>query len=146
MFVRDLMTKSPAICTPGTKLDVAAKMMFDYDCGELPVCDGNSLVGVVTDRDIALRAVAAGMIPDRIAVQEVMTKGVHTVTADADVHEALQLMELRRVRRLPVTDRTGKVVGILSATDLASRIPPTQFVELVQLLANKKQRPVLVTV
>ena len=146
MFVRDLMTRSPACCAPETTIDAVAKMMFDNDCGEIPVCDGTKLIGVITDRDITLRAVATGMNPTRVPARDVMTKAVHTVQADADVDEALQLMEHRRVRRLPVTDHTGKVVGVLSQSDLAAKIPPTQLAELVQVLSDKKRRPVLVTV
>ena len=146
MLVRELMTKSPTCCTPETKLDVVARMMFDNDCGEIPVLDGTKLVGVITDRDITVRAVATGLKPDLIPTRDVMTKAVHTVNAGADLEDALQMMELRRVRRLPVTDDNGRVVGILSQTDLATRITPSQLAELVQVLSNRKQRPVLVTV
>jgi CBS domain-containing protein len=146
MFVRDLMTKSPRCCTPDTKLDVVARMMFDSNCGEIPVVDGRNLVGVITDRDITLRAVAAGLDPALVPARDVMTKAVHTVGADAGIDEALQMMEVRRVRRLPVTDDTGKVIGILSQSDLAAKISSTQLAELVQVLSNPKHRPVLVTV
>jgi CBS domain-containing protein len=146
MFVRELMTASPTCCTPETKLDVVARMMFDNDCGEIPVVDGTKLVGVITDRDITLRAVAPGLKPHLIPARDVMTKAVHTVSADAGLEDALQMMEARRVRRLPVTDDGGRVVGILSQTDLATRITPSQLAELVQVLSNRKQRPVLVTI
>lgn len=135
MRVRQVMTQSPACCTPGTKIFAVAKMMVEHDCGEIPVIDGGEVVGVVTDRDIACRAVARGKNPVETPVREVMTSEPYTVSEHADIIDAATLMEDHHVRRLPVT-RDGVLVGIVSQADLIQNLPYDKTLELLTAISK----------
>jgi len=135
MRVRQVMTQSPACCTPGTKLFVAAKMMLEHDCGEIPVIDGGEVIGVVTDRDITCRAVARGMSPVETPVREVMTSEPYTISEHADIVDAATLMEEHHVRRLPVT-RDGVLIGIVSQADLIQNLPYDKVLELMTAVSK----------
>lgn len=117
MQVKDVMTASPICCAPADAVELVAELMREHDCGAIPVCDGDALVGIVTDRDVACRAVAAHKA--NMPVSAVMSAPVHTVRADDDVQVAIDTMEAKRVRRLPVVDEGGRVVGIVAPSDLA---------------------------
>jgi CBS domain-containing protein len=117
MRVKDVMTSSPICCKPTDNVEQVATMMREHDCGVIPVCSANDLLGVITDRDITCRAVASGKTA--LPVAAVMTKPVYTVSQDDDVQVAIDTMEKRQVRRLPVVDDGGKVVGIIAPSDLA---------------------------
>ena len=119
MLVKEMMTSSPICCKPADTLDVVANLMREHDCGIIPVCTAAGLAGVITDRDIACRAVAADRMPHDVRVSDVMTKAVYTVPEDANVQNAIDLMKSKQVRRLPVIDRDGQVVGIIAPSDLA---------------------------
>ena len=119
MLIKEMMTASPICCKPSDTLDVVAKLMREHDCGIIPVCTATGLVGVITDRDIACRAVATGKTPHDVRVSDVMTKTVHTVREDENVQAAIDLMKAKQVRRLPVIDADGQVVGIIAPSDLA---------------------------
>jgi CBS domain-containing protein len=119
MLVKDMMTTSPICCKTTDTLDVVANLMREHDCGIIPVCTPAELVGVITDRDIACRAVATGKTPHDVHVSEVMTKTVYTVPEDANVQNAIDLMKSKQVRRLPVVNADGQVVGIIAPSDLA---------------------------
>lgn len=119
MKIKDIMTREPAICTPGTNLAVAAKLMLDADCGILPVVDDESkLVGVVTDRDMYIALATRNKRASQITVGEVARTNVFTCVPDDDVETALQTMRQHRVRRLPVAGFGGAVVGIVSMNDI----------------------------
>ena len=94
--------------------------MKDLDVGALPVCENDKLVGVVTDRDIAVRSVAAGHNPQDDHVQDVMTRGIVYCFDDQDVRDAARIMHEKQVRRLPVLNRNKRLVGIVSLGDLAT--------------------------
>ena len=117
MQVKDVMTPSPICCRPNDSVERVAELMREHDCGAMPVCAESKLAGIVTDRDIACRAVAAGVLA--MPVSEVMTRPVHTVREDDDVETAIETMEAKKVRRLPVVDDDGRVVGIVAPSDLA---------------------------
>ena len=120
MQVRSVMTRR-AICVDAAEtVAAAARLMSRYSVGALPVCSGGRLEGMVTDRDIALRCVAAGLDPNNTRVKAVMTAGTVTVRAEQDASEAARTMAQRRVRRLPV-EENGAVVGMLSLGDLAAQ-------------------------
>ena len=121
MQVQDIMTEKPACCTAESNLQQVAQMMVDCDCGEIPVMDNGHLVGVVTDRDIACRAVAQGKDPAKIKAQEIMSSPVVTIPDDADLDECCRVMESAQVRRVPVVDRAGNCRGIVSQADIACR-------------------------
>lgn len=120
MKVRDIMTAPVIPIAPGETVDVAARTLTHYNIGVLPVCTGDGkLCGVVTDRDLVTRCVAAGKSPEKTRVAEVMTGSVQWVSPDMDAGVAAHLMGSRQVRRLPVVDQ-GKLCGMLSLGDLAS--------------------------
>ena len=121
MKVNEIITHDPEVIRPETALIEAAQKMKSLDIGMLPVCDGDRLVGVITDRDITVRGVAQGNDPKTARVQEVMTPEVIYCFDDEDVKEAAKKMEEKQVRRLPVLNREKRLVGIVSLGDLAVR-------------------------
>lgn len=137
MLIKDVMTASPTCCKPADRLDSVAKLMLDHDCGEIPVCDGKKLVGVVTDRDIVCRAIAVGKTPAAVPVSDVMTRDVYTVGEDDKLEQALELMETKLVRRLPVVDFSGKVIGIVSQADLVAKAPMLRVARTIRSVAKK---------
>jgi CBS domain-containing protein len=134
MKIRDIMTEAPACCAPDTKLDAVAKLMLEHDCGEILVCDGTKLVGVVTDRDIACRAFTRSENPRWIPAGDIMTRQPYAVVEDTEVDTALDVMARHQIRRLPVI-RDGKVIGIVSQTDLLDVLPAHKCVSLMQAIA-----------
>ena len=119
--VRELMTKDPASCTPDQSIREAARLMRDCDCGCIPVVAdlaGRRLVGVVTDRDIAIRAMAEGKGPDT-PVRDVMSLGPKCCGPEDDVNAVEEIMAEEQVRRVPVVDERGCCVGMVSQADLA---------------------------
>ena len=121
MKVNEIITHDPEVIRPGTALIEAAQKMKSLDIGMLPVCDGDRLVGVITDRDITVRGVAHGCDPKTTRVQEVMTPEVIYCFDDEDVKDVAKKMEEKQVRRLPVLNREKRLVGIVSLGDLAVR-------------------------
>ena len=118
MKVRELMTAPARTCGPDTTLAVAARLMWDGDCGILPVVDDGELVGVVTDRDMYIALATRNMRASEARVGAVATRRVATCGPDEDVKAALVTMKRARVRRLPVVDGAGTLVGMLSINDL----------------------------
>ena len=122
MKVNEIITHDPEVIRPETTLIEAAQKMKSMDIGMLPVCDGDRLVGMITDRDIAVRGVAQGCDPKTARVQEVMTPEVIYCFDDEDVKDVAKKMEKKQVRRLPVLNREKRLVGIVSLGDLAVRM------------------------
>ena len=120
MHIREVMTRGVEVIRPEDTLQEAARKMKSIDVGPLPVCDGERLVGMITDRDIIVRATAEGRDPKTTPVKEAMTPGIVYVFEDQDLDEAAQLMKERQLRRLVVLDRNKKLVGILSLGDIAA--------------------------
>jgi CBS domain-containing protein len=118
MRVSDAMTSSVKIANPQQTIAEAARIMAEIDAGALPVGDGDRLVGMLTDRDIAIRAIAAGKGP-QTPVAEIMSKEVLYCYADQDLDEVVQNMADIKVRRMPVLNRDKRMVGILSLGDVA---------------------------
>jgi CBS domain-containing protein len=123
MTVADLMTPEPVTVAPGDSLQRAAELMDELNVGVLPVCTGRRVVGIVTDRDITVRATAAGMDPARTPVGQVMSDRVRCCSAAQSPAEVLRQMAAVQIRRLPVLDDAQQLVGILSLGDLAARRP-----------------------
>ena len=121
MKVNEIITHDPEVIRPETALIEAAQKMKSLNIGMLPVCDGDRLVGVITDRDITVRGVAQGYDPKTARVQEVMTPEVIYCFDDEDVKDVAKKMEEKQVRRLPVLNREKRLVGIVSLGDLAVR-------------------------
>jgi CBS domain-containing protein len=118
-YVREVMTHHVKIASPEDTLRHAAQMMDEIDCGVLPVAENDRLVGMLTDRDITVRAVAQGRSPDRCKVREVMSTEIKYMYDDESVADATRNMSDLQVRRLPVLDRNKRLVGIVSLGDLA---------------------------
>jgi CBS domain-containing protein len=119
--LRDVMTTGVETVAPGDTIRYAAEKMEALDIGSLPVCDGERLVGVLTDRDIAIRAVASGRDPNRTAVAEAMTPQLVFAYEEQPVADAVELMREHEIRRLPIVDRARRLVGIVALADLATR-------------------------
>lgn len=121
MKAQDIMSKDPTCVTPDTTLVDAARLMKDENIGIVPVVESNDsrrLVGVVTDRDIAVRAVAEGRDGVTTSVGHVMSADVRTTTADNSVDDVMELMGREQVRRIPVIDDGGLLIGIISQADI----------------------------
>ncbi len=120
MKIRDVMTRTAQLTSPDDTLRHAAQMMKECDCGVLPVADGDRLVGMITDRDIAVRGIAEGKGPDT-KVRDVMTDEVMYCFDDDGIQQVCQNMAEIQVRRLPVVSRDKRLVGIVSLSDLAKK-------------------------
>jgi CBS domain-containing protein len=122
MIVKDLAAFDVKFCSPDTDLATAAKIMWDCDCGIVPVVnEERKVVGVVTDRDICIAASTRAAKPSDIQVKDAMSRDVAVCGIGDDVHAALKTMKERRVRRLPVTDGQEQLAGIISLNDLVMR-------------------------
>lgn len=119
--ISDFMTRNVQVVHPDESLQRAAQVMDELNVGSLPVCDQTGLVGIITDRDITVRATAAGMAPAATLVCDVMTEKARWCTSEQTVQEAMQQMAEVQIRRLPVLDAEHHVVGIVSLGDLATR-------------------------
>ena len=122
-IVNEVMTTDVQVIAPEATLREAAQMMLILDVGALPVCQGSKLLGMVTDRDITVRGVAAGLSSDVACVADVMTKDLEFCTEDQDTEEVMHTMGYAQVRRLPVVNMDGGLVGIVSLGDMARRQP-----------------------
>jgi len=118
MKVKDIMTKDPATCTPDTTLAEAARLLWEADCGILPVVEDGEIEGVVTDRDMYIALATRNMRAASLRVGAVATKTVVSCAPEDDVQEALALMKQALVRRLPVLGFGGTVLGLLSMNDI----------------------------
>ena len=119
--IADIMTRSIATVQRDETLQAAARRMQEMDVGSLPVLDGKAVAGIVTDRDIAVRGVAEGMIPQESLVADVMTEDVRFCRADDSVEQVMEEMGDLQVRRLPVLDANNEIVGIVALADIATR-------------------------
>ena len=123
MKVKDIMTRDVVVAAPGDSLQHAAKLMEENDFGVLPIGENDRLVGMLSDRDITIRAVARGLVPDKAEVRDVMTSDVKYVYDDESIEDAARNMESLQVRRLPVLNREKRLVGIVSLGDLSQCEP-----------------------
>jgi CBS domain-containing protein len=122
MKVQEVMKSHIQSCRLHTSLAAAAAMMWDYDCGALPVVnDAGHVLGMITDRDIAIAAATKGRPASEIAVSEVISGNVYSCAQDDNIHAALKTMRHAKVRRLPVVNAEGRLQGILCMNDIALR-------------------------
>jgi len=117
--VQELMTRNPCSIDADKSVAYAAKMLRDEDVGLAPIVEGDRLVGTVTDRDIAIRVVAEGKDPESTKVKDIASINLVTVDPRQDLDEALKLMAKHQVRRLPVTEEGGRLVGLVAQADIA---------------------------
>lgn len=120
MEIKDIMTRSVVAIDPNESVEVAARTMAQHNVGALPVCTGGKLCGLLTDRDIVTRCLAANRQPGSTQVRQVMTEQVTTVRPDMETGVAAHLMGRLQVRRLPVVEN-GKLCGMVSLGDMAVR-------------------------
>lgn len=144
MKVNECMSQNVCYCTPDATIRDAAKLMCDNHIGCIPVCDKNqSLVGVLTDRDIILRSIACDKDVSKTPVSECMTTKVHSCQTEATVDEATKLMSDFQIRRIPVVMQNNKVIGIVTLGDIANHkeVNQTQVAQTVENICNcqKKQ-------
>ena len=134
--VRDAMTPNPRSVSRSTSVVIAAHMMEDEDVGSLPVVDNDDfLVGIVTDRDIALRVVAAGRDPGSTQVGDILTENPISAYPDEPLDEALEHMAYRRVRRLPVVD-SDRLIGMLAQADVVHEVKDKKAGRLVEEISQ----------
>jgi len=121
MKVHEVMSRGVECVRPDDTLQQAARKMRDLDVGSMPVCDNDRLAGMITDRDLAVRAVAEGWDPKQRHVRDVLSEGVVYCFDDQDVEEAGRVMRERQIRRLVVLNRDKRMVGIVALGDLATK-------------------------
>ena len=152
MTVRDLQTSNVKTVSPDTDLAVVARLMWEGDCGAVPVVtDDRKVIGMITDRDICIASATRARPPAEIRAGEVITNhGVHAVKPDDDVRVAMRTMRKHKVRRLPVVDRDQRLAGIVSINDLAinastslpNSVPAQEFLETFQAICAHEKHAV----
>jgi CBS domain-containing protein len=133
--VRDVMTQNPRSVRPDDSVVEAARVLRDENVGSLPIVEGDRLVAIVTDRDIAIRVVAEGRDPSSVPVQEIASRDPVTAESTSDLDVALQAMARHQVRRLPVVEE-GRLVGILAQADVAADVGDKQTGRLVEAISE----------
>jgi CBS domain-containing protein len=138
--VQDVMTTRPRAVTPQTSLSDVAELMETDDVGAVPIVDGDRLVGIVTDRDIVVRAIAKGKDPRGMPAAEVSSRDLVTVNPDDDLSDALKLMAQYQVRRLAVTEGE-RLVGVVSQADVALHAKDKEAGQLLEGISREPQGP-----
>ena len=134
--IRNAMTSNPCSIDAGKSVSYAAKMMRDEDVGIAPIVEGQRLVGVLTDRDIAVRVVAEGRDPEQVKVTEVASRDLVTLDPQQDLDEALRLMARHQVRRLPVVEEDGRLAGVIAQADVAKEAGDKRTGEVVEQISR----------
>jgi CBS domain-containing protein len=134
--IRDLMTSNPCAVDADKPVAYAAKMMRDEDVGLAPIVEGERLVGTLTDRDIAIRVVAEGRDPESTPVRDVASTDLVTVDPEQDLDEAVRLMAQHQVRRIPVVEEDGRLVGVVAQADVARQADDRQTGEVVERISQ----------
>ena len=134
--VQDLMTSNPKTIASESSVVEAAKIMRDENVGIVPIVEGERLVGTITDRDIAIKVVAEGKDARSTTVGQVASRDLVTVDPQQDLDEALRLMAQHQVRRLPVVEEDGRLVGILAQADVAREASPQQTGRVVEEISE----------
>lgn len=139
----DVMTRHPICCTPQESVVDAARIMRDEDCGIVPIVEDKStmrLVGLITDRDIAIRCVADGRNPQECTVRECGTERVFSLPAEASLKDCRQLMQSRQVRRVPIVDESGTLIGIVSLADLVQEVDDDKLGQTLDEISEPDSR------
>jgi CBS domain-containing protein len=139
MTVASVMTGNPAVCTPDSKLSDVARMMLDHDCGQIPVVQdlaSRKLTGVITDRDIAIRVVAKGSNSAEARASDCMSTPCISVTPETSLEACCEAMENNKIRRVPVVDGAGAVVGIVSLADVVQNAKAATTAEVVKQVSS----------
>ena len=139
--VSDVMTGRPRAVTPQTPLTEVAELMEAEDVGSIPVVEEDRLVGIVTDRDIVVRAIAKGKDPKGMPASAISSRELVTVHPDDDLSDALELMARHQVRRVAVTAENERLVGVVSQADVAREAKEKDTGEVVQSISRQPQGP-----
>jgi CBS domain-containing protein len=134
--IKDVMTSNPCSIDADKSVAYAAKMLRDENVGVAPIVEREKLIGMLTDRDIAIRVVAEGRDPAQVTVRDVASKQVVTIDPQQDLDEALRIMAKHKVRRLPVVEEDGKLVGVVAQADVAREGDDTQTGRLVEEISK----------
>jgi CBS domain-containing protein len=134
--ITDVMSTKPCAIDAGKPVAYAARMMKQEDVGLAPIVEGDRLVGALTDRDIVTRVVAEGRDPQAVPVREVASTDLVTINPEEDLDEALRLMASYQIRRLPVVERDGRLVGVLAQADVAREAKDKQTGQLVEEISK----------
>src|SRR6266511_654986 len=134
--IRDVMTSNPCTIDAEKSVAYAAKMMREEDVGLAPIVEGDKLIGMLTDRDIATRVAAEGRDPDQVKVRDVASKQLVTIDPGQDLDEALRMMAKHQVRRLPVVEEDGRLVGVVAQADIAREGDDTKTGRLVEEISE----------
>jgi len=134
--ISELMSPNPCTIEADKPVAYAARIMTEEDVGLAPVVEGERLVGTLTDRDIVIRVVAEGKDPQAVTVREVASTDLVTVDPQQDLDEALRLMAGNQVRRLPVVEEDGRLVGVVAQADVAREAKDKQTGELVEEISK----------
>jgi CBS domain-containing protein len=134
--VRNVMTPNPTTVEPSTPVAEVARVMKREDVGSVPVVESDRLMGTVTDRDIALRVVAEGKDPESTTVSDIASTDLVTIDPQQSLDEALRLMAQHQVRRLPVVEEDGRLVGIVAQADVAQQGSDARTGEVVQQISR----------
>jgi CBS domain-containing protein len=134
--VHEAMTSNPCAIEADRSVAYAAKMLKQEDVGVAPIVESGRLVGMLTDRDIVVRVVAEGKDPDSVSVRDVASSNVVSIDPRQDLDEALQLMARYQVRRLPVVEQDGRLVGVVAQADIAEVAKPKKTGELVEEISR----------
>ncbi len=144
----DVMAHDPAYCTPELSLHEAAEIMRECDCGELPVVHddgGKKVIGVITDRDIVVRCVAASRDPSKMTVADAMTAPAFVAPLDSPLAYCAKIMKDNQIRRVPIIDANGKLCGMVSQADIAQHLPIEQSGMLLRSLSASPESAIPAT-
>jgi CBS domain-containing protein len=134
--IREVMTSNPCSIDADKSVAYAAKMMKEEDVGFAPIVEGDRLIGTVTDRDIAVKVVAEGRDPESTRAREIASTDLVTVDPQQDLDEALRLMAKNQVRRLPVVEEDGRLVGVVAQKDVAKEATAEQTGKVVEQISQ----------
>lgn len=123
MQIKEIMAQPVVTVSPDATLVEASSIMLRKDIGSLPVCEGNKVIGIVTDRDLTVRGIAKGLNPNRAQVKDVMTKDVLSCASEDEIETACDIMEKNQVRRLVIIDDDDSCLGIVALGDIALEAP-----------------------
>ncbi len=134
--IRDVMSSNPRTVSADQPVVEAARLMRDEDVGITPIVEGDRLIGTLTDRDIVLRVIADGRDPQSVTAREIASTNLVTVDPQQELDEALRLMAHHQVRRLPVVEEDGRLVGVVAQADVAQHASDEQTGEVVQQISQ----------
>ena len=134
--IREVMTSNPRTTEATEPVEAAAKIMRDEDVGIVPIVEGERLIGTITDRDITIRVVAEGKDPGSTTVREVASTQLVTIDPQQDLDEGLRLMAQHQVRRLPVVEEDGRLVGVVAQADVAREGEDTKTGQVVEEISK----------